>query len=501
MQSSRLATFLKRFAVVVAMLFAFFPIYWLLTTSIKPVEEWASWPPVWFTENPTLQNYRIVFFPEAARSFAAQEGGSLDYKVSGSAWKAFQDSTIISTLATFLSVAAGGWALPDGPLVLFSAAAAYCLARATIGDRPTPSREPSGSLAVGSRGWWIGFGVSAGLALLSKYHGLLLLAGTGFYLVTSRRRATWLRRRDPYIALALAAMTFLPVLVWNATHEWASFRFQGGRAVPLEETGGTTLLDSVAGQAAWTLPWVWVPLLVVLVAALRAGPRDDRRWLLACLASGPILAFTLLAAVGARGLPHWEAPGYFMALPLLGAWVAHEGLARLWARRWLWGCAVGFLLVVLGLVTQARTGWLRSAAPGGFARGDPTDDLLDWTLVAQQLRAWGFPRQGSLIAAGRWEDAAKMSYAMGPGVEVTCVGDDPRGFAFTRIPVANLGRDIVLVVRRRAGREPLAAYAAYFDALEFLGNVPIERGGREEITVSVYLGHRLRGPLPLLQRR
>lgn len=107
MQSSRLAIFLKRSAVVVAMLFAFFPIYWLLTTSIKPVEEWASWPPVWFTENPTLQNYRIVFFPEAARSFAAQEGGSLDYKVSGSAWKAFRDSAIISTFATILSVTFG----------------------------------------------------------------------------------------------------------------------------------------------------------------------------------------------------------------------------------------------------------------------------------------------------------------------------------------------------------------------------------------------------------
>lgn len=107
MLGSRFATVLKRSAVVVAMLFAFFPIYWLLTTSIKPVEEWASWPPVWLTENPTLQNYRIVFFPEAARAFAAEEAGSLDYKVSGSAWKAFQDSAIISTLATFLSVAFG----------------------------------------------------------------------------------------------------------------------------------------------------------------------------------------------------------------------------------------------------------------------------------------------------------------------------------------------------------------------------------------------------------
>lgn len=107
MQSEKLTIFLRRTAVVVAMLFAFFPIYWLLMTSFKPVDEWASWPPVWATQNPTLQNYRIVFFPEAARSFAASEGGSLDYKVSGSAWKAFQDSAIISTLATILSVAFG----------------------------------------------------------------------------------------------------------------------------------------------------------------------------------------------------------------------------------------------------------------------------------------------------------------------------------------------------------------------------------------------------------
>ncbi len=105
--SSRSATVLKRTAVVVAMVFAFFPIYWLIATSFKPFDEWASWPPVWLTENLTLQNYRIVFFPEAAREFAAAQQGSLDYKVSGSAWKAFQDSAIISTFATVLSVVFG----------------------------------------------------------------------------------------------------------------------------------------------------------------------------------------------------------------------------------------------------------------------------------------------------------------------------------------------------------------------------------------------------------
>jgi multiple sugar transport system permease protein len=106
-RSSRLVVALKRSTVIVAMFIAFFPIYWLIATSFKPIDEWASWPPVWLTDSPTLQNYRIVFFPEAAREFAAAESGSLDYKVSGSAWKSFRDSTIISTCATFFSIIFG----------------------------------------------------------------------------------------------------------------------------------------------------------------------------------------------------------------------------------------------------------------------------------------------------------------------------------------------------------------------------------------------------------
>jgi multiple sugar transport system permease protein len=100
-------TTFKRCAVLIAMVISFFPIFWLFSTSFKPYEEWASWPPVWITEHPTLQNFRIVFFPEAAKSFAAAEQGSLDYKVSGSAWKAFGDSALISSFATALSVAFG----------------------------------------------------------------------------------------------------------------------------------------------------------------------------------------------------------------------------------------------------------------------------------------------------------------------------------------------------------------------------------------------------------
>jgi multiple sugar transport system permease protein len=123
--STTLATLVKRFAVLATMAVSFLPIFWLVSTSFKPHEEWTTFPPIWITSQPTLQNYRIVFSPEAAREFAARQPGSLDYKVAESAWKAFADSAIISTIATLLSVA-------------FGTLAAWSIARFGTGGRTYP---------------------------------------------------------------------------------------------------------------------------------------------------------------------------------------------------------------------------------------------------------------------------------------------------------------------------------------------------------------------------
>jgi hypothetical protein len=344
----------------------------------------------------------------------------------------------------------------------------------------------------------MGFGVCSGLALLSKYHAAFLLAGAVAFLATSPRHRRWLLRPEPYLALALAAAVFLPVILWNASHDWASIRFQGSRAVPFEGEQDTPLLDSIVGQAAWILPWIWVPLLGVLVVALRRGPRDPQRWFLVCLGLGPIVFFTLVAALGRRGLPHWQAPGYFMLLPLLGASIG----ARLergdrWTRPWLWLSAGGLACVLLVVVTHVSTGWVARVAPGALERGDPTDDLLQWQPVVRQLRRWGYPKPGVAIVAATWADAAKVAYALGPRVVVGSVGPDPRGFEYALSQASLVGRDVLLLARRRPGTmEPMVLYGPYFDRITPLGSIPILRRGQEAVTVSAYLGEKLLRPFP-----
>lgn len=387
-------------------------------------------------------------------------------------------------LALFFAVCAGGWILPDGPLLLAAAAAAACLAAALF-ENPEQASAP-----------WYAFGFFTGLALLSKYHGLALLGGAALFLLSSGPHRFWLRRPAPYLSGAIAFAVFSPVLFWNASHGWASFRFQGGRAGAVGDTGATPFLGSLGGQIAWMLPWIWVPLLIALGGALRAGPGVAARWLLACLATGPICGFTFLTMLGRPGLPHWTAPGYFFLFPLLGADLARSARAgSAWPRRWLAGSAVGLVVVTVALAAHTRSGWIGRVAPGLMGIGDPTIDLVPWDGLAPRLAALGQPEPGVVIAGALWSDTAKIAYALGPKLPVTCIGEDPRGFHYLTDARSLVGRDILLVVRRRPGPEPMTAYAAFFERVIPLGIFPASRG-RDEPVLSYYLGRRLLRPVP-----
>ena len=93
-------------------------------------------------------------------------------------------------------------------------------------------------LAAGGEGWlWLAAGASGGLCLLSKYTGVFLGAGVLFWLVATPQGRKWLPTAWPYAGGVLALLIFLPVILWNASHDWISFKFQFGRAA----TGGFTL--------------------------------------------------------------------------------------------------------------------------------------------------------------------------------------------------------------------------------------------------------------------
>ncbi len=88
---------LNRVGLVAALVFAIFPILWLLSKSFMPWVEYTANPAIWVTSNPTLDNYHDVLFDYVNLMGWPQS----------SSWRAMVSSTIIGITSTFFSVAIG----------------------------------------------------------------------------------------------------------------------------------------------------------------------------------------------------------------------------------------------------------------------------------------------------------------------------------------------------------------------------------------------------------
>ena len=393
-------------------------------------------------------------------------------------------AAVLLNLSAVFSVSTGGWVLPDGPLMLGELCAANVLASLLFGERP------SFPLAR-----WLVAGACAGLAMLAKYHGVFVLAGVFLFLVTSAPHRRWLRHPGPYLGALVALVMFVPVLEWNREHGWASVIFQGGRAAGTGGLHAEAMLTNIGAQAAWVLPWIWVPLVATFVASLKAGPRDAGRWFLWCLASGPIVVFTAISLRGDVGLPHWQAPGYLFLFPALGAAAAErldrgDATAKNWLRFTWWALP----LLVLIAATHASTGWLARVTPGTFERGDPTSDLLDWRELKPALLAGGLMKEGDFVAAPSWIQAGKAAVGLGPAVPVLCLCADPHHFFYLQDDRRFLGANALLVARARSSpaEDVAARFAPYFESVVPIARVPIRRDGETVFEVGVYRATRFR---------
>ena len=89
--------FLTLWALIIA-----FPLYWIVSTSFKPSEQWFSWPPVYWPSPPTLENYSDVWVGATSMAAGGQAALSLQ-----TPFLALRNSLILAFGATALAVLYG----------------------------------------------------------------------------------------------------------------------------------------------------------------------------------------------------------------------------------------------------------------------------------------------------------------------------------------------------------------------------------------------------------
>jgi 4-amino-4-deoxy-L-arabinose transferase-like glycosyltransferase len=128
----------------------------------------------------------------------------------------------------------------------------------------------------GNARWWLAAGLFAGLALLSKFTAVMLVPAVVAFMLVPDWRRRWLTRPEPWLAGLIAVAVFSPVLVWNAEHDWASFRFQSVRAIATHELSLRTVGEFLALQFG-LVGFVLLPVVLsgVTLTAWRGYRRRD----------------------------------------------------------------------------------------------------------------------------------------------------------------------------------------------------------------------------------
>jgi len=381
---------------------------------------------------------------------------------------------------------AGGWVLPDGPLMLALLAASLVLARHFF--EPQTSRH-------GAFGPWLLTGLWLGIAALAKYHALLFAIGLLVFLASVPSRRRELRQAGPWLAALLALLIATPVIVWNIEHQWISVAYQAGRARFGGRLHPEYVLANVIGQAIWILPWIFVPLLIAAWRFFRAGCTAERAWYCLCLGLPTVTVFTAAPLWGNLGLPHWQMPGWLMLYPTLGEYgVRSLDPARL--RRWGLTCVAAIVVLGAVLASHAATGFGRILAPRLFAHGDPTLDAFEWSQLPGELRARGLLQPGVFIVTSSWIYAGRVDEALHHTVPVVVFGGNPKEFGLRYDPAEFLARDALVLGPADSLQGIPQQLQPYFDSMHELAPFALGRSGMQEIPLRLIWARSLLEPLP-----
>lgn len=394
----------------------------------------------------------------------------------------YTTTTALTALALFhgipmFFIGIGIAVIPDGPMALFWMLTLNVLRRIL-------DRSPSSGRAI----WdWVLAGTTSGLILLSKYHGVLLIGALGLYLLSYRRDL--LRTPGPYLYAAACFVVFLPVLFWNAQHEWVSFAFQGGRA------SGSSIrfdrfLQAVGGQIGYLTPMAFLPLVLAIWHTFRKGVfgSDENSRFAFFFGTLPYLFF-LAVSFKQSILPHWTLAGCIALIPPTANMLVSSKRRRLVIRTFV----VSLILIAIlygALVAQIRTGAiLQKLFEIGWVskrdvRKDATLDMVGWDAIPQYLDRHSVSPDRTFLFSHKWYLGGEIALAAGPRFSTLCFNQqDSRGFGVWNARKDVIGKDGLCIYTNRYRTDPKISFGDYFAEITPADSIRISRGGNYAKTI------------------
>jgi 4-amino-4-deoxy-L-arabinose transferase-like glycosyltransferase len=263
---------------------------------------------------------------------------------------------------------------PDVAMIPFAVAMLWALVRLT---------------ESGDARWWLAAGLFAGLALLSKFTAMMLLPAVAAFMLVPRWRRHWLLSPYPWAAALIALVVFSPVLIWNAGHDWASFRFQSVRATATHDVSLRTVGDFIGLQFG-LVGLILLPVVLsgVTLTAWRGYRRGDAVAILLSTAVIVPFGYFLWKSLTLRVGDTWPMflwPAGFAATAINIAMLPHEGWPAWMIRstiRWAEAAiASGIVFVVAVFLYYVVSPW------NFIGQADPIGGEAGYQQVADRAQA------------------------------------------------------------------------------------------------------------------
>jgi 4-amino-4-deoxy-L-arabinose transferase-like glycosyltransferase len=236
---------------------------------------------------------------------------------------------------------------------------------------------------AGTTRQWLWTGLLMGLGFLSKYTAAIQLACFALFFLLWPPARTHLRGIGPWLAFGLFALCVLPVLVWNAQHDWISIQHVGENA-KLDKPWQPTLqyFFEFLGAEAGLMNPVYFGAALWAMFALWRRRRENPLPVYLFAMGAPVFLGYWLYSLHSRILENWIAAAVVPMLCLAviywdGRW--REGIPAV--RAWL---TTGLILGAGAVVICHDTGLIskithRSLPP----KADPLRRVTGWHETAR----------------------------------------------------------------------------------------------------------------------
>jgi 4-amino-4-deoxy-L-arabinose transferase-like glycosyltransferase len=308
--------------------------------------------------------------------------------------------------------------------------------------------------------WWLAAGAFAGLSLLSKFTFLLLLPAVAAFMLVPAWRRRWLLSPYPWAAALIALALFLPVLIWNAGHHWASFRFQFVRASATHELSLRTVGDFIGLQFG-LVGFILLPVVLsgVALTAWRGYRRGEPVGILLSTAVIVPFAYLFWKSLSLRVGDTWPMfiwPAGFAAAAINIAMLPREGFSASMIKS---SMAWSFAAIACGIPLVIAVFLYYVAAPWNFiGKNDPVGGEAGFEQVVARAQAELQETGATWIATMDYRTYAMLRWYFNGHVPVIQINERGRFTGF-RDPGMNLiaGRAGLFVGRDPDSSSPLWA--------------------------------------------